>query len=293
MSRLTGSDEGRRQSGRQPRVPSYKSVHEHDLRANDSVKIPELDTFLEWLKSSYLSPVPVRTFDEVLEKPEELAVIQERVSSLSPEDEKNLRELQSLDELPQTWREGVKLSNSDDFSSRVHAGAKPPGAVQVLKGLSRSEIVEERLGDTILVEKSSFSAFHVDVRQAGHSFSTLLTGRKLWMFCLPSAVGKELDRLGRTRRSSFSETIEFLQSLSKVRARQISWVLLEPDCTVYFPYLFLHSVWTDVQPGTVRVMYSCERSVSEGWRLEQMRRADSYLALSVARGKEFGGEDSE
>ena len=84
------------------------------------------------------------------------------------------------------------MSNSVETPSRVRAGVKPPGAVCVPAELSEREIVSERLGDTVLVEKSSFKGFHVDVAE-GHSFSTLVTGRKIWMFCLPSPTGKKLD----------------------------------------------------------------------------------------------------
>ena len=89
----------------------------------------------------------------------------------------------------------------------------------------------------------------------------------------------------RDRRKSFSETINLLQGLSRMQARQLSWTLLEPGCTVYFPCHFLHSVWTDVQPGSVCTMYSCERTVEEGWRIEQVRRADHHLALGCRWGR--------
>ena len=166
----------------------------------------------------------------------------------------------------------------------VRAGVKPPGAVCVTAELIERENVSERLGDTVLVEKSSFRGFRVDAAEEGHCFSSIVTGRKIWMFCLPSPTGKKLDAAARDRRKGFSETINLLQGLSRTQARQVSWTLLEPGSTVYFPYLFLHSVWTDVQPGSVCTMYSCERTVEERWRTEQMRRADQYLALRCRRG---------
>ena len=229
--------------------------------------------------------MPVKTLQQVLGDPRELAVIQERVATLFSEE--TLRKLHSLDELPETWKGGVLLSNSVETPSRVRAGVKPPGAVCVPAELSEREIVSEGLGDTVLVEKSNFRGFHVDVAEEGFSFSTLVTGRKIWMFRLPSPTGKKLDVAARDRRKSFSETINLLQGLSRTQARQVSWTLLEPGCTVYFPYHFLHSAWTDVQPGSVCTMYSCERTVEEGWRTE-MRRADQYLALGCRRGEEFG-----
>ena len=288
MAHFVDNDSGRERSGRKRRVDPFKESHGYGLRANDSSKLPEFEIFLKWLKSSCLTPVPVKTLQQVLEDPRELAVIQERVATLSSEDEETLRKLHSLDDFPETWKGGVLLSNSVETPSRVRAGVKPPGAVCVPAELSEREIVSERLGETVLVEKSSFRGFHVDVAEEGHSFSTLVTGRKIWMFCLPSPTAKKLDAAARDRRKSFSETINLLQGLSRTQARQVSWTLLEPGCTVYFLYLFLHSVWTDVQPESVCTMYSCERTVEEGWRTEQMRRADQYLALGCRRGEEFG-----
>ena len=170
MTEYVDVDANRARSGRQRRVPAYSNTHSHDLRADDSLDLPDFGTFLEWLKSSQLSPVPVRTFSGVLERPGEVAVIQERVSSLSPEDEGVLRELSSLDDLPSTWEGGVRLTNSSELPSQVIAGVKPPGSVLVSDGLEQNEVVTERLGDAILVERTSFRAFHVDVGEVGHSF---------------------------------------------------------------------------------------------------------------------------
>ena len=65
----------------------------------------------------------------MLEDPRELAAIQERLATLYSEDEETLRKLHSLDDLPETWKGGVLLSNSVDTPSRVCAGLKPPGGL--------------------------------------------------------------------------------------------------------------------------------------------------------------------
>ena len=94
----------RDRSGRKRRVDNLKQSHGYGLRANDSAKLPGFEMFLKWLKSSCLTPVPVKTLQQVLEDPRELVVIQERVATLSSEDEEALRKLHSLDDLPETWK---------------------------------------------------------------------------------------------------------------------------------------------------------------------------------------------
>ena len=78
-----------------------------------------------------------KILQQVLEDSRELAVIQERVATLFPEDEETLRKLHSLDDLPETWKEGVLLSNSVEAPSRVRAGVEPPGAVHNFRGIER------------------------------------------------------------------------------------------------------------------------------------------------------------
>ena len=82
MAQFVDSDSGRERSGRKRRVDPFKESHGYGLRANDSAKLPEFEIFLKWLKSSCLTPVPVKTLQQVLEDPRELAVIQERVATL-------------------------------------------------------------------------------------------------------------------------------------------------------------------------------------------------------------------
>ena len=165
---------------------------------------------------------------------------------------------------------------------------KPPGAVCVPKELSEKEIVAERLGYTVLVEKSSFRGFHVDVAEEGFSVSTLVTGRKIWMFRLPSPTGKKLDAAARDCRKSFSDNIILLQGPSRTQACQVSWILLEPLVHGLLPVPLLaicldgRAAWVSVHDVQLR------EEVEEGWRTEQMRRADQYLALGSRRGEEFG-----
>ena len=95
----------------------------YGLRANDSAKLPEFEIFFKWLEWSCLTPVPIKTLQQVLEDPRELAVIQERLATLSSEDEETLQKLHSSDDLTETC---VLLSNSVETPSRVRAGVKPP-----------------------------------------------------------------------------------------------------------------------------------------------------------------------
>ena len=102
MAEFVVSDTERERSGRKRCIDPFKESHGYGLRANDSAKLPEIEIF-KWLKSSCLTPVPVKTLQQVLEDPRELAVIQEQVATLSSEDEETLRRLHSLDDLPETW----------------------------------------------------------------------------------------------------------------------------------------------------------------------------------------------
>ena len=104
MAQYVENDNARERSGRKWLVDPIKESHGFGLPANDSAKLPEFETFLKWLKSSYLTPVPVKTIQQVLEHPRELAVSQERVAALSSEVEDTLRKLHSLDYLPETCK---------------------------------------------------------------------------------------------------------------------------------------------------------------------------------------------
>ena len=86
MAQFVENDNARERGGRKRRADPFKESHGYGLRANDSAKLPEFEIF-KWLKSSCLTPVPVKTLQQVLEDPRELAVIQERVATLSSEDE--------------------------------------------------------------------------------------------------------------------------------------------------------------------------------------------------------------
>ena len=94
LSRMTMRGRGVGGSG----VWILSKSHGYGLRSNDSGKLPEFEILLKWLKWSCSTPVPVKTFKQVLEDPRELVVIQERLATLSSEDE-TLRKLHSLDGL--------------------------------------------------------------------------------------------------------------------------------------------------------------------------------------------------
>ena len=186
--------------------------------------------------------MPVKTLQQVLEDPRELAVIQERVATLSSEDEETLRKLHSLDDLPETWKGGVLLSNSVETPSRVRAGVKPQGAVCVPAELSEREIVSERLGDTVLVEKSSFRGFHVDVAEEGHSFLLSLLGERFGCSVCLHQQGRSWMRLHEIVESLFLRlSIVCKVSLGRrpVRCLGLFWSLCAPStsrtsfCTLF------------------------------------------------------------
>ena len=216
----------------------------------------------------------MKTITEVLERPLELAIIQERAIWLPENDEDILRNMSSLDDIQNHWHHGI-LSESlcVENSSRVVSGSNSKNPVILHKALQNVELVEERKGDQILMENSSFRPFHHDLFEKGHAIMNLLNGRKLWLFCKSSPTGKQLDVIARCRRTNFSDTIRYLQSLSKTTARQVSWCIIEPGCTLYWPYGYLHSVWTGIPEGTVCSLNFVERVVDAEFAAEQQMLA--------------------
>ena len=137
-------------------------------------------------------------------------------------------------------------------------------------------VVEERPGLLILVEQSSFGAFHHDLHEEGDAFLTLLRGRKLWLICNLSNVARELDRLGRDRREAASKTLRYLQSQMKTMAKQVFWGLLEPGQSLYLRYGWSHSVWTDVEEE----------------RVQQLTLANNYTAVACRWQQPGGSQQS-
>ena len=128
-------------------------------------------------------------------------------------------------------------------------------------------------------KNSSFRAFHIDINEVGHAFITLATGRKLWMFCKLCSLAKRLDEFARDRRHSFTHTISLIQGLSPTIARQISWVVLEAGCTAYFPHLYMHSVWTEIDKTSLSISWTCEIAALKDFYCSQKRLASMYLAM--------------
>ena len=187
----------------------------------------------------------------------------------------------SFEDLPTSVQRGREVQNALELPSRVLTGRFCEGSVVLRQPLP--SVVEERRGLLILVEQSSFRAFHHDLHEEGDAFLTLLRGKKLWLMCNLSNVARELDRLGRDRREAASRTLRYLQSLKKTMAKQVFWVLLEPGQSLYLPYGWLHSVWTDVEEGRICPMFSVEMSVDEERAQQQLTLANKYTAVACRR----------
>ena len=132
-------------------------------------------------------------------------------------------------------------------------------------------------------QKNSTDLQPPDLHEEGDAFLTLLRGKKLWLMCNLSNVARGLDRLGRNRREAASRTLRYLQSLKKTMAKQVFWVLLEPEQSLYLPYGWLHPVWTDVEKGRICPMFSVEMSVDEERAQQQLTLANKYTAVACRR----------
>lgn len=282
MTEYVDRDAGREESGRSRRVPEYTPKNPRENRRNRDPEVPEFDSFVKWLPSSNLTRVPVKSFSEVKQRPHEFAFIEEPAVYLPKNRESLVKDLGEIDDLSASWG-GRDVRNCDEAPSKVRSGVRFPERVTLHRDLQMDNFIEERLGELIFVEETSFRAFHHDIAEVGHTFATHLHGRKLWLFCQPSWVGKSLDAAARDRREALSLTVKLLQSLSKTQGKQIFWVLAEPGCTVYFPYGALHSVWTQVSAGTVCSMCTIESPVTQEWEDSQKSKLKKYVATGQAR----------
>ena len=180
------------------------------------------------------------------------------------------------------------MQNALELRSSVLTGGGCEGSVVLQQPLL--SVVEERRGLLILFEQSSFRAFHHDLLKEGDAFLTLLRGRKLLLTCNLSNVARELDRLGRDRREAISRTLRYLQSLKSTMTKQVFWGLLEPGQSLYLPYDWLHSVWTDVEEGRICPMFSVEMSVDEERVQQQLTLANKYTAVACRRQQPGGSQ---
>ena len=287
MTEFVDRDADRSASGRNRRVPEYSFVSPRENRRSSIIdhlpSFKDLVTILSNPERKF-SCVPVRTIEEVWDNPLEVAVIQTPVVELSDTDLTYLKEL-SFDDIPSSWG-GLNFSNCDESPARVKSGVKIQFPFTVDPRLDASELISERLGDLLFVEKSSFRAFHHDLEEEGHSFVTHISGRKLWMFCALSSLSQELDRAARVRRTALSGTIRLLDSLKPTRAKQIFWTIVAPGCTIYFPYGFLHSVWTEVEQANCSCICTVERNISDEWCNRQRKLASDRTAVGKSR-KEY------
>ena len=82
MAEYMGSEEGRKRSGRQPKMPEFEESFKRPRRDEKKEALPTFDEFLLWLRGSNFSKVPVRGVDEVLQSREEPALLTSSVGWL-------------------------------------------------------------------------------------------------------------------------------------------------------------------------------------------------------------------
>ena len=82
MAEYMGSEEGRKRSGRQPKMPEFQESFKRLRRDEKKEALPTFDEFLLWLRGSNLSKVSARGVEEVLERREEPALLTSRVGWL-------------------------------------------------------------------------------------------------------------------------------------------------------------------------------------------------------------------
>ena len=156
MTEFVDRDANRSASGRSRRVPEYSFVNPRENRRSSIVThLPSFKDLVAILfnPERKFSCVPVRTIEEVWDNPLEVAVIQTPVVELSDTDLTYLKEL-SFDDIPSSWG-GLNFSNCDESPARVRSGVKIQFPFTVDPRLDASELISERLGDLIFVEKSS------------------------------------------------------------------------------------------------------------------------------------------
>ena len=98
----------------------------------------------------------------------------------------------------------------------------------------------------IQVERSSFRAFHYDLRDEADSLLCLTRGRKLWMLCHPVNTGALLERLCGDNDSErgFTSAVGCLRSMSSRHKSQIFFGVIDESKTLYMPYGWAHAVIT-------------------------------------------------
>ena len=181
------------------------------------------------------------------------------------------------------------MQNALELPSRVLTGGSCERSVVLRQPLPS---VEERRGLLILVEQYSFRAFQHDLHEEGDAFLTLLRGRKLWLMFNLSNVARELVRLGRDRREAAKRTLRYLRSRTTTVAKQVFWGLLDHGQSLYLPYGWLHSDWTDVEEGRICPMFSVEMSVDEERVQQQLTFANKYTAVACRKQQTGGSQQS-
>ena len=86
MAEYVGSEEGRKRSGRQPKMPEFKESFQRPRTDERKEALPTFDEFLLWLRGSDLSRVSARGVEEVLERREEPALLTSSVGWLPEAD---------------------------------------------------------------------------------------------------------------------------------------------------------------------------------------------------------------
>ena len=96
---------------------------------------------------------------------------------------------------------------------------------------------------------TSFRPWHFDLEAsetAGDMLATLLSGRKIWMFCKMGRLSASLRKVcgSLESKTAIADTVNFLRALSRTQRQKILWCEFGAGETVYMPYGCGHSVAT-------------------------------------------------
>ena len=110
---------------------------------------------------------------------------------------------------------------------------------------------------------TSFRPWHFDLEAsetAGDMLATLLSGRKIWMFCKMGRLSASLRKVcgSLESKTAIADTVNFLRALSRTQRQKILWCEFGAGETVYMPYGCGHSVATfcEEMPSVFRAAVS-------------------------------------
>ena len=137
----------------------------------------------------------------------------------------------------------------------------------------------------ILVENSSFRAFHYDLEDESDSILCLSGGKKLWLLAPASNVGGTLERQcgGNDSQSGFTSAVKGLRALSKREKKSIKYAILDNSNTLYMPFGWVHAVVTLCESELVCSMWYMELVTREERVLEVRRKAQQHCRSGIGR----------